>query len=69
MMWESTGRASLAVDLNSIHNMHPDTIAALRLLALALDTHPEDIEVLTDYGNIPEHLVDAVDDYCDGDDE
>jgi hypothetical protein len=45
--------------------MHNDTIAALRLLVLALEAHPEDIETLTDYGDLPEHLVDVIDDYCD----
>ena len=45
--------------------MHPDTLAAVRLLVLALESHPEDIETLTDYGDLPEHLVDVIDDYCD----
>jgi hypothetical protein len=47
--------------------MHPDTLAALRLLALALASHPDDLRTLAIYGNIPEHLADALDDYA-GDD-
>lgn len=43
--------------------MHPDTLAALRLLGLALSTHPEDIETLAIYGRLPEHLADAIEDY------
>ena len=48
--------------------MHSDTCAALRLLVLALTAHPEDIATLNDYGNTPEHLVDVISDYIDGDD-
>jgi hypothetical protein len=42
--------------------MNPDTIAALRLLVLALEVHPEDLAELAAYGNIPEHLADVIDD-------
>lgn len=45
------------------NDMHPDTLAALRLLGLALSTHPEDIETLAIYGRLPEHLADAIEDY------
>jgi len=45
--------------------MHPDTIAAARLLALALEAHPEDLEVLHIYGSMAEHLADLIDDYLD----
>ena len=47
--------------------MNPDTIAALRLLALALAAHPDDLRTLAIYGNIPEHLADALDDCADDD--
>ncbi len=47
--------------------MHPDTIAALRLLASALAAHPDDLRTLAVYGDMPEHLADALDDYA-GDD-
>lgn len=49
--------------------MHPDTIAAVRLLALALEHHPEDLEILQIYGGMGEHLADLVADYIDDDDE
>jgi len=45
--------------------MHPDTLDALRRLALALTTHPEDVATLAIYGNLPENLADALDDYDD----
>lgn len=45
--------------------MHPDTIAAVRLLVLALERHPEDLATLAVYGDLPEHLIDLVDDYID----
>lgn len=48
--------------------MHPDTIAALRLLGLALTAHPEDIKTLAIYGDLPGHLTDVIDDYIDGED-
>lgn len=49
--------------------MHPDTLAALRLLVLALETHPEDLAELAIYGDMPEHLADVITDYLDDDDE
>ena len=49
--------------------MHPDTLAALRLLVLALESHPEDLAELAIYGDIPEHLADVITDYLDDDDE
>jgi hypothetical protein len=50
--------------------MHPDTIAAVRLLVLALENHPEDLEILEIYGDMGEHLADLIDDYLDdGDDD
>ncbi len=45
--------------------MHPDTIAAVRLLVLALENHPEDLEILQVYGAMGEHLADLIDDYLD----
>jgi geranylgeranyl pyrophosphate synthase len=45
--------------------MHPDTCAALRLLALALSAHPEDMATLSIYGDLPGHLADVIDDYID----
>ena len=45
--------------------MHPDTIAAVRLLVLALGRHPEDVAAMAVYGDLPEHLADCADDYID----
>ncbi len=45
--------------------MHPDTIAAVRLLVLALENHPEDLEILEAYGDMGEHLLDLIGDYLD----
>ena len=47
--------------------MHPDTLAALRLLVLALESHPEDLAELAIYGDMPEHLADVITDYLDDD--
>jgi hypothetical protein len=49
--------------------MHPDTLAALRLLVLALESHPEDLAELAIYGDMPEHLADVISDYLDDDDD
>jgi len=49
--------------------MNQDTAAAIRLLVLALENHPEDLEILQIYGAMGEHLADLVDDYLDDDDE
>ena len=43
--------------------MHPDTLAALRLLVLALEAHPEDLAELAVYGDMPEHLADVITDF------
>jgi hypothetical protein len=48
--------------------MHPDTLAALRLLALALAAHPDDLRTLAVYGDMPAHLADALDDHAGDDD-
>lgn len=47
--------------------MSPDTLAAIRLLVLALEANPEDIETLQDYGDMAEHLADVITDYIDDD--
>ena len=49
--------------------MHEDTIAAIRLLALALEAHPEDLQILQIYGHMAEHLADLIADHVeDGED-
>lgn len=50
------------------NTMHPDTLAALRLLALTLTAHPEDMTVLRIYGDLPGHLIDVAADWLDPDD-
>ncbi len=47
--------------------MHPDTLAALRLLGLALTAHPDDIQTLRVYGDMPGHLADVVSDWIETD--
>ena len=47
--------------------MHDDTLAAVRLLVLALETHPEDLAILQVYGSMGEHLADLIADYIDSD--
>jgi len=37
----------------------------LRLLVLALETHPEDLAILQVYGDMGEHLADLISDYID----
>jgi hypothetical protein len=49
--------------------MHPDTLAALRLLVLALEAHPEDLAELAVYGDMPEHLADVISDYIDDEED
>jgi len=49
--------------------MHDDTLAALRLLVLALETHPEDLEVLQVYGGMGEYLADLIDDFLEDEDD
>lgn len=52
--------------------MHPDTIASLRLLALALRAHPDDLPALGTYVDLDlfaDLIADYVDDDADGDDE
>ena len=56
-----------AVNAGAPETMHENTLAALRLLVLALQTHPEDLAVLQVYGDMGEHLVDLIADYIDSD--
>jgi len=49
--------------------MHPDTLAALRLLAVTLILHPEDAAELSDYGHLPDHLADVISDHLDDDED
>jgi hypothetical protein len=63
-------RQPAAVNAGVTEAMHPDTLAAVRLLVLALESHPEDIGTFQFYGGIDEHLADLIHDYTDdGDDE
>jgi len=47
--------------------VNPDTLAALRLLAVVLLLHPEDAAELNDYGHLPDHLADVISDHLDED--
>lgn len=47
--------------------MHPDTAAAIRLLALALRAHPEDLPRLNAYVDL-EGFADLIGDYIEDDD-
>jgi hypothetical protein len=60
---------SAAVNAGAPETMHPDTLAALRLLVLALESHPEDLAELAIYGDMPEHLADVIADYLDDDED
>jgi len=53
------------VNADAPQDMHPDTLAALRLLVLALEAHPEDLAELAIYGDMPEHLADVIADHLD----
>ncbi|MCP9776205.1 hypothetical protein [Cyanobium sp. WAJ14-Wanaka] len=61
-------RQPAAVNAGAPETMHDDTIAAIRLLVLALEMHPEDLATLQVYGDMAEHLADLIDDYIDTDD-
>lgn len=43
--------------------MHPDTLTALVRLAEVLADHPDDLDALRVYGNLPAHLADVIDDH------
>ena len=42
--------------------MHDETIEALRRLAVVLMKHPEDVQELQLYGELPDHLSDILND-------
>ena len=46
-------------------NLSPDTIEALTNLAKALDANPDDVDTLEDYGYLPTHLDDVMEDLKD----
>lgn len=48
--------------------MHPDTCAALRLLVLALENHPADLQTLTSYID-GELFADLIEDYVEDSDD
>ena len=43
--------------------MHDATVAAVRALVAALKDHPDDLRAMQPYGNLPQHLIDLLDDY------
>ena len=45
--------------------MNELTKAAVLALVDALEAHPEDLRTLDVYGNLPQHLLDIVDDFDD----
>ena len=45
--------------------MNDLTKAAVFALVDALAAHPEDLKALAIYGNLPQHLLDIVDDFDD----
>lgn len=53
------------MNAGAIEIMHLDTLAAVRLLALALLSHPEDLAEIAVYGDMHEHLADLIADYID----
>lgn len=48
--------------------MHPDTLAALRLLVLAMEAHPADLPTLNTYIDL-DLFADLIEDYIDSDEE
>jgi hypothetical protein len=58
------GQAERAASIEEL-TMNPATVAALRLLVLALGNHPEDLEALNQYGRMGEHLADLIEDLMD----
>ena len=45
--------------------MHQSTAAAVRGLVAALSAHPEDLQLMKVYGDLPQHLLDFVSDFDD----
>ena len=46
-------------------HMHDTTAAAVRALVEALKAHPEDLLAMRPYGNLPQHLLDFIEDHED----
>ena len=46
-------------------NLSPDTIEALTNLAKALDANPDDADQISEYGYLPTHLQDVMEDLKD----
>ena len=45
--------------------MNSLTLNAVRSLVDAISAHPEDLQLMKVYGNLPQHLLDLVSDYED----
>ena len=45
--------------------MNEPTAQAVRGLVEALQAHPEDLQMMKVYGDLPQHLLDLVSDYDD----
>jgi hypothetical protein len=43
--------------------MHDETAAAVRALVAALMANPEDIRLMRPYGDLPQHLIDFLQDH------
>ena len=43
--------------------MHDATAAAVRALVAALQAHPSDLRLMAPYGDLPQHLIDFLDDH------
>jgi len=43
--------------------MSPETLEALQALAIAIESNPDDRQMLRIYGNLPAHLSDIIDDF------
>ena len=51
--------------LNFTTHMHDSTAAAVRALVEALKAHPEDLLAMRPYGDLPQHLIDFIEDHED----
>ena len=45
--------------------MHESTAAAVSALVTALQEHPDDLQDMQAYGNLPQHLIEYLEDYED----
>ena len=45
--------------------MHDSTAAAVRALVAALQQHPDDLIDMQAYGDLPQHLIDFIEDHED----